>query len=218
MKNTIRKLFLKYRLYLGILFLILGGIFTYTIGISISWLFFLVALILIFTHYFLGPLGLAQGYLEDGDLEGADGVLRRIKYPGLLYKPIRSTYYFLKSIIASTNQNLDDAEDYMKKSVDLGTPMKEVKAQAYFQLGNIAYQKSKLKDADSYLKKAISAGLPDKESKAAAYLQLASIAMTRRDFRNVRRYHKMCKDLKPTSKEIVAQLKQLDKYIPRMPG
>lgn len=214
----IRKLFLKYRLPLGILFLVLGVVVTFTTGIALSWIFFLIGLILVFTHFFLGPLGLAQEFLEEGDLEGAETILNKIKYPGLLYKPIRSTYFFLKSIIASTRQDLDEAEDYMKKSVSLGAPMKEVQAQAFFQLGNISYQKSKLKEASSYLKRAIDAGLPDNESKAAAYLQLASIAMTRRDFKGVRRYHKLCKEQRPTSKEVVSQLKQLDKYIPRMPG
>lgn len=214
----VRKLFLKYRLYLGIVFLLLGVWLTFTIGIAISWLFFLVALILIFTHFFLGPLGLAQEYLENADLEGAAKILDKVKYPGLLYKPIRSTYYFLRSIIASTNQDLDGAEDAMKKSVSLGTPMKEVQAQSYFQLGTISYQKSNLRAAEDYLKKAVNAGLPDNESKAAAYLQLASIAMNRRDFKNVRRYHKMAKEQRPKTKEVVEQLKQLDKYIPRMPG
>lgn len=214
----VRKLFLKYRLPLGILFLALGVVVTYTTGIAISWLFFLTGLILVFTHFFLGPLGLAQEYLEEADLEGADRILNKIRYPGLLYKPIRSTYYFLKSIIASTNQDLDQAETFMKKSVSLGTPMKEVQAQSYFQLGTISYQKSNLRAAEDYLRKALSAGLPDNESKAAAYLQLASIAVNRRDFKNVRRYHKLCKEQRPKTKEVVEQLKQLDKFIPRMPG
>jgi tetratricopeptide (TPR) repeat protein len=214
----VRKLFLKYRLPLGILFLVLGGVITYTTGIAISWLFFLTGLILVFTHFFLGPLGLAQEYLEEADLEGADRILSKIRYPGLLYKPIRSTYYFLKSIVASTNQDLDQAETFMKKSVSLGAPMKEVQAQSYFQLGTISYQKSNLRAAEDYLKKALSAGLPDNESKAAAYLQLASIAVNRRDFKNVRRYHKLCKEQRPKTKEVVEQLKQLDKFIPRMPG
>lgn len=214
----VRKLFIKYRLYLGLLILALGVMFTFTVGISISWLFFLIGLILVFIHYFVGPLSLAQDYLENADMEGADRVLQKIRFPRLLYKPIRSTYYFLKSIIASTNQDLDSAEDFMKKSVSLGAPMKEVQAQSFFQLGTIAYQKNNLKSASDYLKKAINAGLPDNESKAAAYLQLASIAMNRRDFKNVRRYHKLSKDQKPKTKEVVEQLKQLDKYIPRMPG
>lgn len=214
----VRKLFLTYRLHLGILFLLLGILTNITNGINLAWIFYLVALILIFTHFFLGPLGLAQGFLEEGDLEGAEGILKKIQFPGLLYKPIRSTYFFLKSIIASTKQNLDEAEDYMQKCVSLGTPMKEVQAQAYFQLGNISYQKSNMKKANEYLKRAVDAGLPDNESRAAAYLQLASIAMARRDFKGVRRYHKLCKDQKPTSAEVVAQMKQLDKYLPRMPG
>ena len=214
----VRKLFLQYRLHLGILLLLLGILVNYTAGINLAWIFYLVAAVLIFTHFFLGPLGLAQGYLENGDLEGAETILKKVQFPNLLYKPIRSTYYFLKSIMASTRQDLDEAEDYMQKCVSLGTPMKEVQAQAFFQLGNISYQKSNMKKANEYLKKAVSAGLPDNESRAAAYLQLASIAMSRRDFKGVRRYHKLCRDQKPTSTEVVTQLKQLDKYIPRMPG
>lgn len=214
----IRKLFLKYRLWLGLVLLALGVWTTFTIGIQISWLFFLAGLVVLFTEVFIGPMGLAQEYLENADLDGAERVLNKVKFPGLLYKPVRSTYYFLKSIIASSKQDLDRAEDYMKRSVSMGAPMKEIQAQSFFQLGTIAYQKSNLKSADEYLKKAVNMGLPDTESAAAAYLQLASIAMTRRDFRNVRLYHKKCKDLKPTTKEIVEQLKQLDKYIPRMPG
>ncbi len=213
-----RKLFLKYRLHLGLLILLLGILFNFTNGIGLAWIFYFVALVLIFTHFFLGPLGLAQGYLEEGDLEGAEVILDKIQFPGLLYKPIRSTYYFLRSIIASTRQDLDEAEDYMQKCVSLGTPMKEVQAQAYFQLGNISYQKSNMKKAKSYLKKAVSAGLPDKESKAAAYLQLASIHLSSRDIRSARHYHKLCKKQNPTSREVVTQLKQLDKYISRMPG
>lgn len=214
----VKKLFIKYRLYVGVLLLIISVIFTFTNGIGLAWIFYLIGIILVFLHFFIGPLSLAQEYLEDADLEGAQKILDKVKFPGLLYKPVRSTYYFLKSIIASTNQDLDAAENAMKKSVSLGTPMKEVQAQSYFQLGTISYQKSKLKDAENYLKKALSAGLPDNESKAAAYLQLASIAMNRHDFKNVRRYHKMAKEQRPKTKEVVEQLKQLDKYIPRMPG
>lgn len=213
-----RKLFVKYRLHLGILLLILGVIFTITNGIGLAWIFFLAGIILVFLHFFIGPMSLAQDFLENADMEGAEKILDKVKFPGLLYKPVRSTYYFLKSIIASTKQDLDGAESFMKKSVSLGTPMKEVQAQSYFQLGTISYQKSKLKAAEDYLKKALNAGLPDNESKAAAYLQLASIAMNRRDFKNVRRYHKLAKEQKPKTKEVVEQLKQLDKYIPRMPG
>lgn len=213
-----RRLFLKYRLHLGLLFLVLGILLNFTSGIALAWIFYFIALILIFTHFFLGPLGLAQGFLEEGDLEGAESILNQVKFPRLLYKPIRSTFYFLKSITASTNQDLDAAEEYMEKCVNLGTPMQEVQAQAFFQLGNIAFQKNDVKKANNYLKKAVNAGLPDNESRAAAYLQLASIAISRKDFRGAKRYHQLCKREKPRTPEVVTQLKQLDKYISRVRG
>lgn len=61
-------------------------------------------------------------------------------------------------------------------------------------------------------------GLPDKENTAAALLTVASIAMSRRDFKSAKDYFRRAKAQKPTTEQIVSQIKEMDKYISRMPG
>ena len=63
--------------------------------------------------------------MESGDMEGAEKVLATIKFPNLLYKPIRSVYYTLKGNIAMMKNDFDGAEMNMRKGLDLGMPMKE---------------------------------------------------------------------------------------------
>ncbi|WP_315818538.1 hypothetical protein [Paraflavitalea speifideaquila] len=80
--------------------------------------------------------------MESGDLEGAEGVLNSVKFPGLLYKPIRSAYYTFKGQLAMMKQDFDGAEVNMKKGLSMGSPMKEVKGANLLQLGMIALQKA----------------------------------------------------------------------------
>src|SRR5262245_55747665 len=71
------------------------------IGVSvtwwIAWIPMLIAALMIFAHFFIGPMSLIQGYIEAGDMEGAQKLLDKVKYPNLLYKPIRSSYYMLRA-------------------------------------------------------------------------------------------------------------------------
>jgi tetratricopeptide (TPR) repeat protein len=156
--------------------------------------------------------------MESGNMDGAEKVLNSIKYPNLLYKPIRSVYYTLRGNIAMTRQDFDAAEMNMKKGLDLGMPMKEAEGASMLQMGMIAMQKNDLRGAESYIRGAIRKGLPDKENGAAAYLQLCSIMMNKREFRAAKDFFRKAKALKPTTPQIVDQIKQIEKYISRMPG
>jgi len=42
--------------------------------------------------------------------------------------------------------------------------------------------------------------------------------MTRREFRQAKDFFRRAKALKPTTPEIVSQIKQIEKYISRIPG
>ena len=85
-------------------------------------------------------------------------------------------------------------------------------------MGMIAMQKSDLKGAENYIRSALRKGLPDKENEAAAYLQMCSIMMTKREFRAAKDFFRKAKALKPTTPQIVDQIKQIEKYIARIPG
>jgi tetratricopeptide (TPR) repeat protein len=211
-------LLIKYRLQLGILVAILGGVTNYFSGFWPAFPFYLIGLILILGHFFFGPLRLIQEYLEAGDMEGAEKVLATIKFPGLLYKPIRSVYYTLKGNVAMMKQDFDGAEKHMKKGLDLGMPMKEAEGASMLQMGMLNMQKNDMKQAESYIRAAIRKGLPDKENEAAAYLQMCSIMMNKREFRAAKDFFRKAKALKPTTQQIVDQIKQIEKYITRMPG
>ncbi|HKO79743.1 MAG TPA: hypothetical protein VJU78_05070 [Chitinophagaceae bacterium] len=211
-------LLIKYRLWIGIGLAVLGGYVNYAAGFWPAFPLYFIGLILILGHFFFGPLRLIQSYMESGDMDGAEKVLNSIQFPNLLYKPIRSVYYTLKGNIAMMKQDFDGAEKMMKKGLDLGMPMKEAEGASLLQMGMLSMQKNDLKQAENYIRSAIRKGLPDKENEAAAYLQMCSIMMNKREFRAAKDFFRKTKALKPTTPQIVDQIKQIEKYISRMPG
>lgn len=85
-------------------------------------------------------------------------------------------------------------------------------------MGMLMIQKNDLKQAESYIRAAIRKGLPDKENEAAACLQMCSIMMNKREFKAAKDFFRKAKALKPSTPQIVYQIKQIGKYISRMPG
>jgi len=209
---------IKYRLPFAIIIIILAIVTNLYAGFWPSFLLYLIGAILLFGYFFFGPLRLIQEHMESGNLEAAEKVLNSIKFPRLLYKPIRSVYYTLKGNIAMMKQDFAGAELNMKKGLDLGMPMKEAEGASLLQMGMLAMQKNDIRQAESYIRQALRKGLPDKENQAAAFLQLCSIMMTRREFRSAKDFFRKAKALKPTTPQIVDQIKQIEKYISRIPG
>lgn len=209
---------IKYRLYIGIALLVLAILTNVYAGFWPAFILYLVGVVLIAGHFFFGPLRLIQEFMEAGDMEGAEKVIGSIKFPNLLYKPIRSVYYTLKGNIAMMKNDFDGAEINMRKGLDLGMPMKEAEGASLLQMGMLAMQKNDIRKAEGLIRQALTKGLPDKENQAAAYLQLCSIMMTKREFRASKEFFRKAKKLKPTTPQIVDQIKQIEKYISRIPG
>ena len=214
--NTI----IKYRLWLGILFLILAVFVNYQTSFWPSFILYLLAAVLILGHFLFGPMRLIQSHMEAGDMEAANKVVNSITFPQLLIKPMRSVYHTIKGNLAMVAQDFDTAEIHMKKSLELGggALTKQAEGPNKLQLGMLSMQKGNQKEAESYIRQAIRAGLPDNENNAAAYLQLCSIMMNKREFRAAKEYFRKAKGFKPTTPQIVDQIKQIEKYITRMPG
>ncbi|MDB5253060.1 MAG: hypothetical protein JWP27_2229 [Flaviaesturariibacter sp.] len=210
---------IKYRLPIGIALIVIGIALNMTVsGFWPVFPLYLVAVILIAGHFFFGPLRLIQEHMESGNMEEAQKVLNSVKYPNLLYKPIRSVYYTLKGNVAMMNQDFASAEKHMKKGLDLGMPMKEAEGASLLQMGMLAMQRNDPRGAERYIREALRKGLPDKENQAAAYLQLCSLMMNKREFRAAKEFFRKAKAAKPTTPQIVDQIKQVEKYIARMPG
>ena len=212
-------IFIKYRLWIGIV--MLAGAITVNIytGFWPSFILYFIAVICIVGHFLIGPLRLIQSYIEEGDFEGAKKVLSSIWFPGLLIKPVRSAFYAVKGQLAMASQNNEEAEINLKKSLALGgTMMKDAEGANKLQLGMLSLQKGDWKSGENYIRQAIRAGIPDKEGMAMAYFQMCQIYMNKREFRAAKDYYRKTKALKPTTPQLVDQIKQMDKYITRMPG
>lgn len=212
--------FIKFRLWLGIAMLALAIFVNYQTSFWPAFILYLLAIIFILGHFLLGPMRLIQTHMEEGDMEAAKKVVNGIAFPGLLIKPMRSVYYTIKGNLAMVDQDMDAAERHMKKSLALGggSLTKQAEGPNKLQLGMLSMQKGNIKEGESYIRQAIRAGLPDNENYAAAYLQLCSVMMNKREFRAAKQYFAKAKSYKPTTPQIVDQIKQIEKYIGRMPG
>lgn len=211
--------YIKFRLWIGLVLLALAIYTNMEAGFWASFLIYLLAIIAILGHFLLGPMRLIQTAMEEGNMEEAKRVVDGILFPALLIKPIRSVYYTIKGNLAMASQDFEGAETMMKKGLSLGgTLTKQAEGPNKLQLGMLSMQKGDMRQAEAYIRQAIRAGLPDDENNAAAYLQLCSIMMNKREFRAAKEYFKKAKSFKPTTPQIVDQIKQIEKYITRMPG
>jgi tetratricopeptide (TPR) repeat protein len=215
---AVRRFLVINRLIIAVILIGLGFYLGFEVSWWLGWLPFFIAAIVIVAHFMVGPVSLMQHYVEDGNVEGAQKLLKRVKYPKLLYKPIRSAYYMLKANFSTMNEDLDGAEAQLREGLAAGVDDKEFQGTAYLQLGSIAYRKGNMKDAYANLRTAVKAGLPDADSSATAYLQLASICIQRRDFKAAKFYFARAKAAKATNSQILEQLNDMKKYMSRIPG
>jgi len=212
-------LYIKFRLWIGLVLLALAIYVNMQTSFWPSFILYLLAAICILGHFLLGPMRLIQAAMEAGDMVEAKKIVDSIQFPRILIKPIRSVYYTIQGNLAMVNEDFEGAETLMKKGLSLGGSLtKQAEGPNLLQLGMLSIQKGNMKQGESYIRQAIRAGLPDSENNAAAYLQLCSIMMNKREFRAAKEYFRKAKGFKPTTPQIIDQIKQIEKYITRMPG
>ncbi len=212
-------LIIKYRFWLGVLAIIIPILMNISgVGFWSTFILYFIGVIALFTHFFIGPLRLIQEPMEKGDTAEVERILASVWFPKLLYTPIRSTYFTLKGNMAMMNQDFDSAEKHLKMSSNLGAAMPEAEGANKLQLGMMALQKGDMRQGENYIRAAIRAGLADKESKAVAYLSMSQIFMNKREFRAAKDFFRKAKECKPTTKQVVDQIKEIEKYISRIPG
>jgi tetratricopeptide (TPR) repeat protein len=212
-------LLIKYRFWAGIASLIIGLLLQFA-GLGDIWaaiIFYTLAVIAIFTHFFIGPLRLIQEPMENGDVEAVERILNSIWFPNLLFKPIRSSYYTLRGNLAMANKDFDSAEKLLKKSASIGSTLAENKGSTDVQLGMMALQKGSYKEGEKYMREALKGSL-DNESQAMALLGMVQIYMNKRDIRASKDFLRRAKNCKAKNEQVVAQIKDLDKHLARVPG
>lgn len=209
---------IKFRFWLSLLAIAAAVAVNLSSGFWPAFILYFLGVIGVASHFFIGPLRLIQEPMERGDMEEVERILNTVWYPNLLYKPVRSTYYTIKGNMAMMKQDFDSAEKHLKKSSELGSPMPEAEGANKLQLGMMSMQRGDLKQGESYIRAAIRAGISDKESEAVAYISMCQIFMNKREFRAAKDYFRRAKACKPNTKQVVDQIKEVEKYISRMPG
>lgn len=212
-------LLIRYRFWLSLI-LVIGAVALNLTGTGFWPCFplYFIGVIGLFSHFFIGPLRLIQAPMEQGNVEEVEKILDTIWFPRLLFKPVRSTYYTIKGNLAMMKQDFTTAEKHLKKSTDLGSPMPEAEGANKLQLGMMAMQRGDIKQGESYIRAAIRAGIPDKESEAVAYLSMCQIFMNKREFRAAKEFFRKAKACKPKTQQVLDQIREIEKYISRMPG
>jgi tetratricopeptide (TPR) repeat protein len=209
---------IKYRFWLGVLAIVLGVVAQLTVDIWTAILLYSTAVIAIVTHFIIGPLRLVQKPMEDGDVDEVKRIIDSIWFPGLLIKPIRSSFYTLKANMDMASQDFESAEKNLKKSASIGSTMGETEGANKLQLGMLAMQRSDFKAGEKYVKEALKAGLPDKESEAMAHLAMVQAYLNRREFKAAKDFFRRAKGCKPKAEQTVKQIKEMEKYLSRIPG
>ena len=218
MSFPLRRFIVFNRIPIAVVLLALGFLLGFKVTWWIAWIPFLIAALMIVAHFMVGPMTLLQGYMEAGDMEGAKKMLARVKNPKWLYKPLRSSYYMLRGQLSASSDDYENAESDFKKSLASGMTEKGAEGTAYLQLGSIAAKKGNTKEAYEHFRQAVKLGLPDKDSEAMAFLQLSNLSLNRRDFRSAKMYFTRAKNCKATNAQVVEQLKEMAKYMARIPG
>ena len=114
----------------------------------------LFSLIFIFLYFKNEFILLAFLRLRKQDFEGAKKWLNKIKNPqSALVKKQQGYYNYLQGIMVSQS-NMNEAEKYFKKAVDLGLSMKHDLAMAKLNLAGIAFSKRRKQEAQKLLAEA----------------------------------------------------------------
>lgn len=218
MNTSFLQFYVFNRVWISLGLIVLGVVWGVLDSFTFAWILITIGVVLFLAHFLLGPIRLLQKSVEGGDFDLAMRVINSVKYPNLLIKPVRSMYYMIQSNMAVSQKDFTKAEELIKKSTDLGMPMKDMDSMAIFQHGAISFQKGDYKTALPKLREALSKGMPDADSQASANLMLCSIFIQRRDNKTAKVHFRKAKEAKPKQAEIIAQLKDMEKYINRLPG
>ncbi len=213
------RFYILYRLQIIIALVVLGVLAHLYLDPVTAWICYVLAAFSLVLYFLIGTMRLVQEAVQEGDVDRAMLYMNKIKFPRLLFKPVRSGYYILQSNLSMATNDLDKAEANIRKSLKIKSKIAgDMEGSNLMQLGFIELKKGNTKQARLHLMEAVKAGIPDKDSMAAAYLQLCNIEAQRMQYKLAKQYFKKAKDQKPKSEEILGQMRTMEKQINRMPG
>lgn len=154
MLKFVRFFTLRVQLILLVVSLIAAVALTITSGLTWSWIFYLIIIILVTKYILIGTVNGAAMSLQTGDIEKSERLLSYTKFPHWLRFGYHGVYYFLKSIIAMQKKDYKASEEYTHKALDIGLPSDENEALAYINLAGIYANQRRIREAKDYVKRA----------------------------------------------------------------
>ena len=213
------RFYVLYRLHISVLLIVLGVLSHLYYDVITAWICYVLAFVSLLLYFMVGTMRLVQEAVTDGDVEAAGRYMKQIRFPRLLFKPVRAGYYMLQSNLAMVSDDFETAEKNIRKSLNTKSSIiGDMKGENLLQLGFIQLRKGNHKEARLTLVEAVKTGISDKESLATAYMQLCSLELQRTQNKVAKEYFRKAKALKPKNEEIVKQIKAMEKQIARIPG
>lgn len=154
MLKFIRFFTLRVQLILFVVSVIAAIALTVTSGLTWSWIFYLIIIILITKYILIGTVNGAAMSLQGGAIDKAERLLSYTKFPKWLQFGYHGVYYFLKSIIAMQKKDFKASEEYTHKALAIGLPSNDNEALAYINLAGIYANQRRIREAKDYVKRA----------------------------------------------------------------
>jgi len=129
----------RLRLFLVLLFLIIGVVLHFKMGIGSAWYLYLGALLLMVTHFLFNNVSAAFVELRKGKIDKAESLIDQIKRPDWLVKRHRAYYYFTKGMIDLQRNRNQEGRVALKKALDLGLRTTNDQALAMLNLAHASY-------------------------------------------------------------------------------
>lgn len=111
------------------------------LGSYVTFAFIATALILLMGHFRHGPMLGILVNLRKGNIPKAEQLLNTVKRPEWLSPRYQAYYNFAQAMVASHQQDIESAEEYSNKALDLGYLHTKEKGILLYNLARVAYER-----------------------------------------------------------------------------
>lgn len=123
---------------------LLGGVVSSLndLGLYVTLVFFLTAVILLLGHVRHGPILAVLMALRKGQVSQAEQLLQTVKRPDWLSKRYRTYYYFATSLVATHRQDVNGAEQYAELALQENYLQPREQAILVYNLARVEFERN----------------------------------------------------------------------------
>lgn len=144
-------MFLRLRIWISFLFLLLGLLLHVQLGFSAAWYLYATALILMLTHFLFGSVVQAFQSLRKGNLSQARKLMTLNRKPEWLLPGHRAYYYFVSGMLALNDKQVAYGKQDLEKALNLGLRNEQDQAMATLNLAHACFTEELYTEARQHL-------------------------------------------------------------------